>query len=600
MCVVVSDIFEHDAISQCTLQSDQVILSHPLEYFACRFRILVVEFLCYIPGSIAAALYCKMDGCDIASGEDDNASANSNKPSLRQCKNVQECFRFSKFYLLQAAIISMLLSSTSSGLPGSMGDMFNAYIGAPQFNSFLSTYADAWDGMTLSTSYSGIDSPAHACAYITDFVSHHLGRQLRWHNMFAIEKDNSARSELKAAIHPPQHTFKRLEDFISDEWKKDFASAIWTMKYEDIISQCQAGAFTKCVAFCDTCNADCRCSTARVHAAGSSCVDFTPQGGRQRSWGPTFGAMVLWLSHRCQLMEDFIFHENVVQHDISLMLAVLANFYVVVSIVLDPQNMGFPVCRPRKLSLMVHKRLFAGFIYPLSYFARLCQREARINWDKFLLATSEQVAADLEWSQSRKSSCFKKEKFEALCDQHAPLKSLAEETQMTRSLGREGLDFLAGYRVLCPMNTLALFFLNQDPDRHEQWSRAKCGQEWAILPALIANNPLPWVEMVDKLQSRLLSPCEALLLMGFITYCNISSFGERVSFSCGKRRSRSATLSQAGNTMHVAVMALLFVYCHVAVVKKAGSSYEVPVPVDTTALSSFLESVATSKRIRRK
>ncbi len=79
-------------------------------------------------------------------------------------------------------------------------------------------------------------------------------------------------------------------------------------------------------------------------------------------------------------MEDIILHENVTQYDMALIVAVLSGFYIVVSLTLDPERLGWPASRPRRLSLLVHKRVFSPFHVPLSFF---CETMRETDQDDF-------------------------------------------------------------------------------------------------------------------------------------------------------------------------------------------------------------------------
>ena len=134
----------------------------------------------------------------------DRSCSNLNTESERQTRSARQCFQHSRWYLLQAALVAMILSSiatTFTGLPARAEEIHTTTIEAPQFTAFLEQFAQSWSGLSLSTSFNGIDSPGHASHSISTFLSHHLGKPVGWTNVWGIEKDNKARAELLASAY---------------------------------------------------------------------------------------------------------------------------------------------------------------------------------------------------------------------------------------------------------------------------------------------------------------------------------------------------------------------------------------------------------------
>ena len=136
--------------------------------------------------------------------DSDDSGTTVNMPSGRQTRSVKQCFMHTKYFMIQASLIAMVLSGTAttfSGLPSSAEELHTTHLSAAQFDRFIREFAEDWSGFSLSTSFSGIDSPANAAHSISAFVSHHLGKPMDWINRWAIEKDNKAKSELMNSPH---------------------------------------------------------------------------------------------------------------------------------------------------------------------------------------------------------------------------------------------------------------------------------------------------------------------------------------------------------------------------------------------------------------
>lgn len=357
-----------------------------------------------------------------------------------------------------------------------------------------------------------------------------------------------------------------------------FATALYTLERDEVLRHAKACSFLRRTGHCVVCAAKkglklCLCVlvSCALHVAGPPCTDFSPQGGRQRHWGGTFACTLLWIVQRIQLDEDYWIHENVVQYDNGLLLVLLSPMFVIVSCEIDPLNLGWPASRPRRLTIGINKRLFKQFVAPLSVFVKICSRECALTCFDFFVADTVALSYDLAWSRNRPSSCVKAHNLQHVRTVSEILYAYCLQSEWAMSLGLEDLNFLGGYRQLNRRGRRAIFYLNQDPDTHEQWSRTKN----EILPTIIANATLMWCEFPDRSLSRLVCACEMLLFQGFVACDGIASYGESSSFlrhsGC---RTRPSMVRQSGNSMNSHVMGLLIVFV-VSLVSKIEGVEEV-------------------------
>ena len=119
---------------------------------------------------------------------------------------------------------------------------------------------------------------------------------------------------------PPQHVFKKLEDFLlPNENNQKLASSIRSMTWSQIVrwvKQCKAlGDTAECVA----CESEvCTHISCLLHVGGPPCLDWSPQGARGGSMGPTFVPTVLWLMQRRRYQERVVVHKHVPQFALQI------------------------------------------------------------------------------------------------------------------------------------------------------------------------------------------------------------------------------------------------------------------------------------------
>jgi len=89
--------------------------------------------------------------------------------------------------------------------------------------------------------------------------------------------------------------------------------------------------------------------------AGPPCVDFSPMGRQARLLGPTIPALVTWCLWLCVTQPVFAIHENVVRFPWEKLADLTGNLFTLHPLELCPSKFGWPVRRPRRYTLLVHK-----------------------------------------------------------------------------------------------------------------------------------------------------------------------------------------------------------------------------------------------------
>ena len=284
-----------------------------------------------------------------------------------------------------------------------------------------------------------------------------------------------------------------------------------------------------------------------------------------------------WVAQRRALEEPIVVHENVKQYPVAFLEYFLGDKYLVHTCLLNAKDLGWPVTRVRRITLLLHKSKIRTILRPWPDIASACcRRECMTTWRGFLCSSNQEFQEELRWAQNRAGSLFR---LDTLLDapqlrmepgkpeeETAAKRKLAAELDVywnksafTKALTFFELQNLKNYVVLYPGERV--YSLGQDALTHKQMSSG------THLHTLIKNVGMlfSWPDL------RWLTPVEVLMFQGFPIPSHVKAHGERTSFEVPRSardvgpRSRRAMLEQAGNSMHVNVMgvALLWALCYV-------------------------------------
>lgn len=214
----------------------------------------------------------------------------------------------------------------------------------------------------------------------------------------------------------------------------------------------------------------------KLHVAGTSCVDYSMRGECQRAQGPTRRPFWVWCGMRCDLEEDEILHENVVQFQEQQLMKFLGHKYHVDSCCLNPSDYGFPVERGRKYTILRHKLKTKSWKMPWNVFTSIFQTthlmgfsfpDDRPHWDVWFCACSYDLWKEYQWAANRpesraKGSTLKWDTFEAFQhDLEDPSKGSEVREEFDRCLTTVESNFLCTYRANNPGKA---YSLNQNPE----------------------------------------------------------------------------------------------------------------------------------------
>eukprot|EP00439_Symbiodinium_sp_Y106_P019951 s1554_g2.t1 len=394
---------------------------------------------------------------------------------------------------------------------------------------------------TMSTAFSGIDTPGTAFLMLQHAVGSELGISPddieSPRNFFAIEWLGNSQQELLVHPHAAEHVFTDISSF----WNPAVADKLEGILAENLVDKVLLPLIQK---------------------------------------GKATGNTAYCLKH-------------------GLLQQVLGDMYFVQECILNPAHFGFPVVRERKWVLLRHKYKTGAFSSPMNLFTYMftqdrCPkhdytRTGMPAWDVYFAGRPEDMYQELLWACSRPESKAKTtdgcSKFQSLAEfvqaYHTDFESVKDE--FFRSLTETETRFLVEYRSLAPGMA---YSLNQNPDSFANKSTPE------HLQTLIRNGGILWSDF----HGRFLLAKEALMAQGMPVYADVLTQGVSMcSFSQPENIrehipfARSSHVGQAGNGMHSMTAGLCLLYA-VTQVTQRGPDGMSPVMADLahSLMSEFL------------
>ena len=123
-----------------------------------------------------------------------------------------------------------------------------------------------------------------------------------------------------------------------------------------------------------------------VHGAGTRCKDESNMGAKLHDAGPSQVAFKLWMYER-KRQEALILRENTVEFKSEWISEVLSETHNVYTMVLCPSRLGYPVRRPRRLTLCIRKD--SMLTTPIDKFWDVMGRKLAMNPGAFFCLDNE-------------------------------------------------------------------------------------------------------------------------------------------------------------------------------------------------------------------
>ncbi|CAE7405505.1 unnamed protein product, partial [Symbiodinium necroappetens] len=404
--------------------------------------------------------------------------------------------------------------------------------------------------MSLSTSFSGVDSPSTALAMMGAAALKMQGREVtkdsvpKACNKFGIEWLPQSQQELRRHPFGPGCIFSDINAF----WLPTIADKLDTISRERRIMTMlkdlvQTTVCTGRIAYCEKCSRNCKVSEADLHVGGTPCVDFSSRGQQDQLDGKTTTSLLAFVAMRREIQEPFFVQENVQSFPDEFLSSMLSDLYELQSCVLDPEcTFGWPVARRRKYVVGRHKTKTVPWHMRLDDFIRAIGCDAKVAadgtvppWDIFFVASGEELRSELLWAGNRPTS-------------NAALESEEgdESDTFKNSLSAMEKRFLHGYEALCRDRC---YSLGQDPRDFANYST------WGCMRTLIKNAGI----IYSDVHRRWVTPCEAFIMQGFPIYPMLSHGVAMSSFSLDEvhvddnksgRKARSSSFGElADNSM---------------------------------------------------
>ena len=433
------------------------------------------------------------------------------------------------------------------------------------------------DDDTMSTAFSGIEAAGSAMNCLRYYWGRKLGTKLKLQRVLhQIEWNTHCGEELKeTALLHDTCLFSNIQLFFRDEVSDTINNLLNRPHLAvevigPLLSSCKA---MKKEAFCSTHNRICCLKQATRHVAGCSCKPYSKKGSQMSQGDPETIFTLAWIGLRLELQEPIVVSENVkttggatmstfIKQDCSqpapvydaglgnLIIRFLGPHYYLETTILDPALLGYPFSREREFIIMHHKQKCLPQISPLARFQKRFYRACAWSWKEMFLmhlpemqgkgVIEQECENDLQWARNRPT-----------CEAGAleePI-DLLDATVWEDSLTISEKRFLEEYRRAWP-NTA--YQLNQDPSSGHGH---KAGEH--AMFTLINNCGIVWSDTSSP--PRWLTATETLMCQGFpvIPFIHNSADGLSVFSLKNSNRVGRHVCAQAGNSMHLAAMALI-------------------------------------------
>lgn len=224
--------------------------------------------------------------------------------------------------------------------------------------------------ITTSSSFSGIATEITAGQCIEAAAAAHIASALdsgvaplpvpiKYKCLHCIEKSSPCQEELLHNKRGPDCLFGDIMTFCPPALQ---AHVDATEEFDGEFLKQLAFAEPRLAGWCVKHGRVCPLLRADQHTAGTPCTDYSNWGLRKKGQGPTAKLFAVWIALRRSLREPVLLHENVPNFGQDTLLDLLGDLYIVLSVSpVCPSAMGWPIRRPRQISLLLLKT----WLYPL-------------------------------------------------------------------------------------------------------------------------------------------------------------------------------------------------------------------------------------------
>ena len=427
---------------------------------------------------------------------DDEATDRQNYLAKREFRlhDLEKQFRFPTSMISKLMNVAGILTTSCDDV-----QTIKEQMGQPG-RQWLSEFTTKIKDLKFSASFSGIDIPcvssmmfgAAAQAMLdidaSDVDSYkHYARLPKSLNLYAVEIYGPSREELLNSSNPPCCLFGDVNDF----WNSELKGRVKGLRENHLLEKVlvplvMSGEAVVDHAWCYHCGKMCKASEADVHLAGTSCAAFSRKGSRLQLLDDTALDLMAWIAQRRRTQEKIIVQENVEEFCTEDLISWLGDLYSIQVVLLDPKNFGWPIRRPRKYHVCVHRNKAGTVSCPLDMFARLFLRHpikellenSEPRWTMFFVAEEKDLENEIHWACQRATTWATEHDSWVL-----PWSDLTTNGSFWKSLTQFERNNLAAYQERWPGQT---FQLNQNatvtPTRSDDFH----------MPTLIRNAGIIW------------------------------------------------------------------------------------------------------------
>ena len=367
-----------------------------------------------------------------------------------------------------------------------------------------------------------------------------------------------------------------IEETMLSQLERDMA--VHKYSQDDLVNMVKSGNLVRELGHCiihgcsKTKKACCRAVRATMHFAGPPCVDWSTQNTRSaeiREFGTHFLVTLCWCAQRLLVLEPIVLHENILNFKLAVLVSCLSTAYAIFPGEIDLAELGWPVHRRRRLTLLLRLDLLQVVHYPWNKFVNDCRRLTTATWLDFCAISCHNDIHDfLGWMRQRPTSMFNTtdRQMRAVIRRECtlwnanpkPVIKAALESEFTRALLASECRRLVRYREMAATSEHGLDYLaclvGQEPGDHAQFSVAP------TLNTIIRKTVILWANPLGRPFTGL----ELMSAQGFVCHHTFSAGGVLSSnFMRALDRKRAAVSEQAGNSMPVQFvgMSIMWALC---------------------------------------
>ena len=373
----------------------------------------------------------------------------------------------------------------------------------------------------------GCESPNHVFGNILARVPRAVRRELTEFMRIKEDEFKQRTSNLEAPATPLKVAAEIGAEFMAHAHQimrgVQFKQKVWCFKH-----RCECPVFPSCA------------GRLTVACAGTTCTSFSSM-GKQYGWFAKSSIIFLaWAYEQLRARPTVIVHECVPSFDIAHLVTVFGALYLIRSLVICPSDLGVPVRRKRRWTILVLRSALRPLLaFDADGFGMLFFRRAILDGHALFSAPARIIADFCTLLAARKGLPPTQGD-----GQQWPIRMLLTSTQEAR---------LREYEKACKSTrrsrTKYIYNIMQTPLFGRSWSTQ--------IPTLLTKTSLIWSMKMD----RCMVPIEHLLCQGIDALSPVCPFSVARLAQAGELSPRAIMLL-AGNSFHMSVVTsvLMFIF----------------------------------------